>query len=225
MPNPMTFSRAALSEIDRRAVSEYHIPILVLMENAGRAVVEEIRKRIAPGARVLIAIGSGNNGGDGLVIARHLHNAGIDVTILPVAPVSKFGMATMLQLSTILAMQLPILEVDPTLTSLHEWFAAGGKDDLIVDAIFGTGLSREITGLPRDVINTLNTSGRSIIAVDIPSGIDCDTGQPLGTAIRAKMTVSFCGYKSGFVNAHDYTGEITVGDIGAPRELLVHLAE
>ncbi len=220
MPNALTFSRAALAEIDRRAVADYHIPILVLMENAGRAVVDVVRTRLVPGAKVLIIIGPGNNGGDGLVIARHLQNAGIGVRVLTIAPAEKFRDAAAQQLAIISAMNISVTPIDPALTPLRQWLAESTQHDVVIDAMFGTGLSREVTGLAHDVISAINHSGRSIVAVDLPSGLDCDSGAVLGIAVHAEVTVSFCGRKRGFVHAQNVTGEVIIGDIGAPAELL-----
>lgn len=221
----MIFSRSALAEIDRRAIADYHIPILVLMENAGRAVADMMSGYVGPGENVLILIGPGNNGGDGLVVARHLHNAGIQVQILSIAPLSKFRDAPALHLQTIQAMGIPVGEIDASLSQLRDWLATTRFTDDIVDAMFGTGLSREVSGVARQVIETINASNRTVYAVDIPSGLDCDTGAPLGTAIRANLTISFCGHKRGFANARDYTGEVIIGDIGAPKELLNELQD
>lgn len=223
----LTFSQAALAEIDRRAVEHYHIPIVVLMENAGRAVADIALKQLAllSSSHVLIIAGPGNNGGDGLVAARHLHNAGIDVRILSTTSLAQFHEASALHLKTVQAMNIPIGELDASLTQLHDWIAQSDRNGVIIDAIFGTGLSRDVTGLPRQVIEAVNVSGRRVLAVDIPSGIHCDTGRPLGTAIRANWTISFCGYKRGFAYARNFTGKIFVGDIGAPASLLHELKD
>jgi NAD(P)H-hydrate epimerase len=92
---------------------------------------------------------------------------------------------------------------------------------VIVDAIFGTGLDREVRGRARDVIEWINAADRPVLAVDVPSGMDCDTGEPLGVAVRASTTVSFVGYKPGFnqLAAQPLVGEVVIGDIGSPREL------
>jgi NAD(P)H-hydrate epimerase len=225
------FTRAALRELDRRAVDEYHIPILVLMENAGRAVAEAALRHIKGQRPVLILAGPGNNGGDGLVAARHLHNAGVVVSVLLLAAREQYKDAAATQLAIVEAMKLPVETLTPGHAELRDWIVDAAPDDLIIDALFGTGLSRHVEGLPAEVIRAANASGHPILAVDIPSGLDCDTGEPVGTGgggaadtvIRAVETVSFCGGKKGFAKARQFTGRVTIADIGAPIELLREL--
>jgi NAD(P)H-hydrate epimerase len=234
----LTFSRAGLRELDRRAVEQYHLPILVLMENAGRAVAHAaLRHLAAAGAtrRVLILAGPGNNGGDGLVAARHLHNAGIAVTVLLLTPRELYKDAAATQLVIVEAMKLPLEILSPGHPELRDWLVEALPEDLIIDALFGTGLSRPPDGLAAEVITAANKSGHPVLAVDIPSGLDCDTGLPAGqptasgggadTVIHALETISFCGSKKGFPQARPFTGKITIADIGAPIELLKQLAE
>lgn len=241
MSTTLTFSRASLHELDRRAVEEYHIPILVLMENAGRAVAHAALRHVATAAakrRVLILAGPGNNGGDGLVAARYLHNAGIALTILLLTPREHYKDAAATQLAIVEAMKLHIETLSPGHAELRDWLVEALPEDLLIDALFGTGLSRPPDGLAAEVIAAVNKSGHPILAVDIPSGLDCDTGLPAGapagdaagsvavkTVIRAAETVSFCGSKAGFPKARHFTGKVTIADIGAPVELLRSLAE
>lgn len=214
------FSRAALAAIDRRALDDYHLPILTLMENAGRAVAEAAFRHLKLGKGALILCGPGHNGGDGLVAARHLANGGIHVEILLLEPRDKHAPALAAQLRTIEAMKLPVKTLSADHAELRDWIVESDPQDLVIDALFGTGLSRPVTGLARDVIHALNVSRRTVIAVDIPSGLDADTGAPLGDAVRAAETVSFCGLKLGFKTAALYTGKVSIADIGAPAELL-----
>ena len=229
---PLIFSRAALQELDRRAVGEFHIPILVLMENAGRAVAEAALRRTHCAGQAMILAGPGNNGGDGLVAARHLHNAGVKVSILLAAQRESYKDAAAAQSQIIDAMHLNVRQATAKLPELHSWLTTAGPHDLLIDALFGTGLSRPVEGIAADIIGIANESRRDILAVDIPSGLDCDTGRPAGESqgnpgpvIRAAETVSFCGLKKGFANAREFTGEITIADIGgsiritpSPRE-------
>jgi NAD(P)H-hydrate epimerase len=213
-------TRAQVREIDRRSVEKFHIPGVVLMENAARAVTdvatEMLRGVKQPG--VLIVCGGGNNGGDGFAVGRHLHNRGVDVEIA-LAHSSGYRDEAAANLRIIQAMDLPripIAEAD---------VALGAGIDLIIDALFGTGLETP----PRDArwVQWMNDAEVPILAVDLPSGMDCDTGEPLGPAcIRATRTVTFVAEKVGFSNpnARQYLGEITVGDIGCPRELIEDVA-
>ena len=225
---PMVFNRDALREIDRRALAEYHIPILVLMENAGRAVANAALSRLKLGGQALILAGPGNNGGDGLVAARHLHNAGITILILLLAAREHYRDAAAAQLAIVDAMRLPVEIITPGHPELRDWIVESSPDDLIIDALFGTGLSRPLDGLAAEVVRAANSAQRAILAVDIPSGLDCDTGRPVagadGPAIRATETLSFCGLKPGFVSVNAYTGKVAVADIGVPSELLKELA-
>lgn len=226
----LIFTRDALRELDRRAVEEYGIPILVLMENAGRAVADAALRHLKRGGgkRALILAGPGNNGGDGLVAARHLHNAGIEVSVLLLAQREQFKDAAATQLTIVDAMKLPVDAITAGHAELRDWVVESSPNDVIVDAIFGTGLSRRAEGLAAEVILAANSAGREIVAVDIPSGMDCDSGEGAakGNAIiRATETVSFCGHKRGFIRGKAFTGKVTVADIGAPHELVHQLSE
>jgi NAD(P)H-hydrate epimerase len=226
----LIFTRNALRELDRRAVEEYGIPILVLMENAGRAVAEAVLRRLkrGGGTRALVLAGPGNNGGDGLVAARHLHNAGVQVTVLLLAQREQFRDAAATQLNIVDAMKLSVDAISAGHAELRDWVVESSPNDVIVDAIFGTGLARRVEGLIAEVIAAANSAGREIVAVDIPSGMDCDSGEGAGggsAIIHATETVSFCGHKRGFIRGKAFTGKVTVADIGAPQELVHRLTQ
>lgn len=220
----MWLTREQAREIDRRSIETYGIPSIVLMENASRGladmVLDELRTRhVATNGEIVILCGGGNNGGDGLAAARHLHNAGCSVQIgLTIDPAGYRGdAATNFQIVS--AMGLSTFVASPE--------AIANQDaDLIVDAIFGTGLSKP----PRDPFGMIAAAVEAtcipVIAVDLPSGLDCDTGLPLGVAIRAQRTVTFVAEKFGFriPTSPQYTGEITVVDIGCPIELIAEIA-
>ena len=177
---PIRLTRSQVREIDRRAVKEYHIPGIVLMENAALAVTQAALEMLRPARHggAVIVCGGGNNGGDGLAVARHLHNRGVSVEIaLAVDPEAYKGDAR-INWQIIKAMGLKVTPADETESALAR--GAG----LIVDALFGTGLSAP----PRDprMIELMNKHGAAVLAVDLPSGLDCDTGEPLGPAcVRA----------------------------------------
>jgi NAD(P)H-hydrate epimerase len=223
-PRPTRLTRAQVRDIDRRSIEDYHIPGVVLMENAARSVTDAalavLRGLHTP--RVFIVCGGGNNGGDGLAVARHLHNRRIRVDLaLAVDPDSYRGEARA-NWEIVRAMALPWRSIDPKSAEPVDFAGAA----LIIDALFGTGLSSP----PRDVrpIDQINDSGVPVLAVDIPSGLDCDTGEPLGAAcVRAIRTVTFVAEKAGFANpsAGPYLGEVLVGDIGCPRELIEEVAQ
>ena len=221
------FSRAQLMEVDRRAVEEFGISVLMLMENAGREVAQVARSYMMEGSSVLILAGAGNNGGDGLVAARHLANHGHRVRILLTVDEHKFTGAALTQLQIIRKMGIPLAILPRQREAFTQWLEHSDVGDAVVDAIFGTGLNRPLDGSIQDLIAQVNQSSRRVISVDIPSGLDCDTGQPLGIAVRAAHTVSFCGMKIGFESAEaiSYLGQISIGDIGAPQALLQACAE
>ena len=220
-----TLTREEMLELDRKAIEEYKIPGIVLMENAGRNVAEEILQMIDDPhqAKVAILCGKGNNGGDGFVVARHLHNHSIHVDVFLIARVSdilKDGDAgTNLQI--LLNMKIPVNEildipgVNSILKELHNY-------NILADALFGTGLSGDVREPFKTLIGGVNNLNKTIISVDIPSGLDCNTGKILGAAIKATKTVTFAVAKKGFYlnDGPSYTGKVIVSDIGIPKELI-----
>jgi NAD(P)H-hydrate epimerase len=216
------FSRHGLMEVDRRAVEQFGINVLALMENAGRQVAEVTRSYLLEGSAVLILAGAGNNGGDGLVAARHLANRGHRIRIILIAEEEKFKGAAKAQLQIARNMQLPIQIFSRQPNSLADFLEHSDVGDAVIDAMFGTGLNRPLDAAVCALIDQLNCAHRRVISVDIPSGLDCDTGEVLGNAVEAAHTVSFCGMKIGFQSADAirYLGQISIGDIGAPHALL-----
>ena len=207
-------TREQVRSIDQLALDRYGIPGVVLMENAARAVVDVAWDMLGgKPADVLILCGGGNNGGDGLAVARHLHNRECGVTVGLLVEPGKYHGDAGVNWNVVRAMGLPAV---PYESGLLDGTA------LVVDAMFGTGLDR----VPREpfaaVAERVNTAGVPVLAVDVPSGLDCETGEPLGTAIVAARTVTFVAEKVGFgrPSAARYLGRVTVGDIGCPRELI-----
>ncbi len=216
--------RDEIREIDRKAIEEYEIPGIILMENAGRNVAEEVFKMLAgtEKARVAIFCGKGNNGGDGFVIARHLYNRGVDVSVYSTTEVSRVlseGDAPT-NLKILLNMNIEIKE----LKEVHIGKIGKVLNDysVIVDAIFGTGLSGEVREPIRTLIAKINEADTPVVSVDIPSGLSCDDGVVLGTAVKATKTVTFIAAKTGFFqkNGKEHTGELIVSDISVPKELI-----
>lgn len=217
-------TREACRTIDRLAVADFAIPSMVLMENAARHasdVVLELVEAIDHPV-IVIVCGPGNNGGDGLAMARHLVNAGCEVScVLTHAEAAYRGDA---------AAQLEIVRRMMIGTS-HDLASISGSDaDVVVDAVLGTGLDREVAGAALSAVGEINRArerGARVLAVDVPTGLDADLGVPLGSAVRADVTVSFVGIKRGFTElaAQDYIGDVVVGDIGAPRELVERLGK
>jgi NAD(P)H-hydrate epimerase len=218
---PLT--RAEVRGIDARAAGELGLPTLVLMENAGRGAAAWLAARTPPTSRVLIACGPGNNGGDGGVVARHLDAWGYPVRV---AWFARAG-----QLRGDAAVQWHILArsgIDQSAwpdEDSHEparLDALMAGSDWVVDALLGTGLTRPVEGALRAVIEAINRSGKPVLALDLPSGLDADSGRPLGAAVRARATATFVAPKLGFdaPGAAGYTGKVAVIDIGVPRCVL-----
>jgi len=214
--------------LDCKAIKEYGIPALVLMENAGRAVADEAIKMLqyTKNAAVSILCGQGNNGGDGLVAARHLFNRGIKVKIFYLGDIknalSKSKSEIKINLNIILKMKIPIEEIKQL--DLSDLLPHFKHSNLIIDAIFGIGLTRPIEGQLKHLIEAVNQIDAPVIAVDVPSGLDCENGIPLGTAIQATKTVTFGVPKIGFDKrtAKKYLGKLIVADINIPRFLFAH---
>ncbi|MBI4615984.1 MAG: NAD(P)H-hydrate epimerase [Planctomycetes bacterium] len=212
-----------MRRLDRMASEEYGIPSLLLMENAGRGAAEAILPLVLPGSPVVVLAGKGNNGGDGFVIARHLHNRGLDVRVVLVArardvePVSDPGV----NLEILRRMRIPFSEWTGGSPAPLDLALAGAG--LVVDALLGTGLSGEVRSPYREAILAVNHAGKPVVAVDVPSGLDADTGRVLGVAVRAVKTCTFGLSKRGFglADGPAHCGEVVVIDISLPRELLV----
>ncbi len=206
--------RESVRAVDLAAIKEYEIPGILLMENAARALaVETLAMMPKTAGLVVIVCGSGNNGGDGYALGRHLHNAGVTVTL---APLGEPRASTDAAVNRDICRKMGLAEV------ARDQIRACLGSDLIVDAIFGTGLVREVTGDVAEIIEWINGSGRPVLAVDVPSGLDCDSGLPLGIAVRATRTVTFVGRKPAMTrpDSKPYIGEVVVVGIGAPVELV-----
>jgi NAD(P)H-hydrate epimerase len=219
-------SRDEVRAFDAWAINELGIAGTVLMENAGRGCAEHIIKEMDSRLRgndkcekraVVIFCGTGNNGGDGYVIARHLHNKGFSVKVIICGDINKVKGDAKANLDLWIGMKQQVSQLDLAGDIAGQISEFCSEAALIVDAIFGTGLSGTVRDDYIQLIEAVNASGIEIVAVDIPSGLDCDTGLPLGGAIRAKSTVTFVAMKKGFAENEqslEYTGKIEVCSIG-----------
>ena len=207
-------TREIIREIDRKTIKEYGIPGLILMENAGRLVSDVIRNEFPDASSISIFCGGGNNGGDGFVLARHLINAGKEVTTYLLKNKNEYMGDARTNLGS-------LLKISKNIKKLSSSFSNYKKSDLIVDAIFGTGLDREVKGRYKKVIEGINTLKTPKISVDLPSGIDANKGVPLGVSIRANVTVTFAAPKLGIsiYPGLAYSGKIYVADITTPKIL------
>ncbi|CAN5234077.1 NAD(P)H-hydrate epimerase [soil metagenome] len=219
--SPLHLTCRQLRELDRRAIEEYGIPGPVLMKNAGRGAVENMQRWGIAG-KVVICCGKGNNGGDGLVMARHLDAAGVEVEIILTSPPEQLSVDAALQYRIVKHAGIKLHLASPDQLK-GDWFVDQLQHaDWIVDALFGTGLTGPLRPPFDSAIKTINYSPARKLAVDIPSGLDGDLGVPLGETIWATHTVTFVALKTGFatVGAAAFLGKVEVVPIGLPRKLL-----
>jgi NAD(P)H-hydrate epimerase len=207
-------NREQVRSIDRRAFREYGISSVVLMENAGRGSADKLCE-LGINGKVVIVCGKGNNGGDGFVIARQLDARGYDVSVGLIAKPDELQGDAAANFDVLKRTRFPIADA----ASLSEELVGA---DWIVDALLGTGASGNPRSPIADVIEKLNASRARKLAIDIPSGLDCDTGIPGTPTFRADHTCTFVAPKVGFANpaAKEYLGTVSVHDIGVPRKLL-----
>ncbi len=216
-------SAADIKEIDRRCVADYRIPSLLLMEHAGKGAAA-LAREMNPARRMTVIIaGKGNNGGDGLVVARWLKFASIPVKVWLVDGASGYGKnsAPWYNLQIVKYMGIPLAHF------MGEAQSAELKKDirnagLVVDAMLGTGLSGDVREPYAGIISAINELAGEVLAIDVPSGLNADTGEPLGVAVKASKTATFAAPKLGFETeqGREYCGEIVVVDIGVPPELM-----
>lgn len=220
-----TLDRLRCREVDRRATEEYGISGLVLMENAGRGVVDKLCE-LGVAGRVVVCCGKGNNAGDGFVIARHLDIRRVDVRVLLFAdPTELTGDAqTNYKILAKTDVSIDIMASHPDMARLAKQTRGA---DWIVDALLGTGARGEPRPPLADVIDWINDQPTPCLAVDLPSGLDCDTGAAARRTVRADHTCTFVAAKPGFyvAGAEQYTGTVHVLDIGAPRKLVDEILE
>jgi NAD(P)H-hydrate epimerase len=215
----VSLSTIQARELDRRAIEEFGIPGIVLMENAGRGMAE-LLVRLGINGRVVICCGKGNNGGDGFVIARWLDawKFATHVMLFCKPEELSWDAATNCQIvqKCDIPMSVPPKSLDEA--TLRDELAGA---DWIVDALFGSGLRGPVRPPYDRVIDLINGSSVRILSVDIPSGLDSDTGQPLGPTVRASCTATIVAAKKGFelAGSQAWTGEIHIIDIGLPRGL------
>ena len=233
--HPPLLTRAQLAEHDRIAVEELGVPQALLMENAGRGAAHEILDflagRHAQGPalmarsawRVVILCGQGRNGGDGYALARHLHVAGLKVAVYTTGPADEMDADARVHRRIWEALGLETRSLqDPEVLEVHRgrWEAA----DALVDALLGTGFrGGTLRPLQAQVIQAANGVQRPRkVAIDVPSGLDCDTGEPSDACFRADLTVTFVASKRGFLarSAQAWLGRVVVVGVGLPAELV-----
>src|SRR5436309_7479282 len=209
---------AQMKEIDRRATERFGIPSIVLMENAALAVVDAIGEHYPDCDRVAVFCGLGANGGDGFAIARHLEQRGVVASVFIVGDRAKIRGDAAANLDICTRLALPLYEITDD-DSLNEALVHAADADLIVDAIFGTGLDRAPEGIYAETIRTIRDFGLPVVAIDLPSGANASTAEPFAPCVRAALTVTFVAPKicHVFEPAAVNCGEVIVADISIPH--------
>lgn len=212
-----------MQEMDRRTIEMHAIPGLQLMETAGQGAAVMLRAQFADRIEdgVGIVCGKGNNGGDGFVIARELAAKDIDVVVYLLAKTDAVSGDAATNLKRLVELKIPVIEVSDE-ESFSKIKSNLSRSGLLVDAILGTGLTSDVRGFFKLVIDFINNSGIPVFSVDIPSGLNSDTGQPCGTCIHAQGTATFAFPKIGHYTypGAEYTGRLDIIDIGIPQAVV-----
>lgn len=209
-------SCAEMKAIDTYAIEKIGIPSIVLMEHAALKVVQNIN--LEKMHTFTIVCGTGNNGGDGLAIARQLFLQDKQVDLFIVGDRQKATTDFQVNLNILENLSVPSTVLTNS-SQLKELKTALTVNDLTIDAIFGIGLDRPVEGLFKQVIEEMQQASNKILAVDVPSGLNGDSGEVLGVSIQAQQTICFHQMKQGLANKTDYTGEVVVVDIGIPKSV------
>lgn len=212
-------SQEALRQVDQLALEQLGIPGLLLMENAARGVCRQIQTT-GPWRRIVIVCGYGNNGGDGLAVARLLAAEGQAAEVLLIRAGRRLTPDAQANLDFLARSGLPVQQTSDEVAELIPGSLTAS--DLIVDCLLGTGIQGAVRPPFADVIRQINASDAQVLAVDVPSGMNCDSGEPCGCCVRADWTVTFVAAKQGFAaaNAEQWTGAVTVCQIGLPQSWL-----
>ncbi len=219
-------SAEAMREVDRAAIEDLGIPSLVLMENAAIGVVEALGKAYGEAESAAVFCGPGNNGGDGLAVARHLVVRGWEVRVFLVTGGRDLSGDAAVQLGICRKAELPVLEIASG-DGLAAALEAAAECDVVVDALFGTGLARPLEGLFAQVVDAINALPAPCVAVDLPSGLSGSQVRPIGPHVQADLTVTFAAPKVAhvFPPAADAVGEMVVTDLGIPPRLIEEVEE
>lgn len=208
-------SAKEMAELDRRLVEDFHMDLLMMMENAGRSLANQARMMMmgtVEEKKILVMAGKGNNGGGGLVCARNLHNWGAEIEVILASPPSSLREAPRKQLDIIQRMGIIV----------HTDYDGGiSSADLIIDALLGYNQKGNPRGAVAELIRMANSSGTNILALDVPSGLDLESGDPNKPCIHATQTLTLALPKTGLLKkqARLYTGRIFLADISVPRGL------
>jgi len=223
-----SLTRLEVRDVDRCAAEEFGLAGLVLMENAGCHAAELLAGLLPDSSRVCVVCGKGNNAGDGFVIARHLDALGIGVQVLLASPPASLTGDAAVNHRVVERAGLPMKDLSQAGEDEWRQVLGASQADWIVDALLGTGAVGRVSGAVATAIAAINALRQApparlrVFAVDLPSGMDCDSGLPLGTCVRADVTATFVARKTGFaaMGAAELTGQVHVLGIGVPRVLL-----
>ena len=215
-----------MREVDRLMVEDFHITLPQMMENAGRNLAEFslnwLKKILSEEERyrIVVASGTGNNGGGGMVAARFLANKGHDIIVILAGHSEKLKSVPANHWKTLQAMDVQTIEANST-----DFIQVYNDSDLIIDAIIGYSLKGELRGVPARVIRDIIQSGKDVISLDVPSGLDATTGEYGPICIKAVATLTLALPKTGLIieQAKDCTGDVYVADIGVPPVLYTYM--
>ena len=211
-----------MQKMDRATIESFGLPGRILMENAGRGATQFFLEQFkdAENKKIGVIAGRGNNGGDGFVIARYLAQKGISVTVYLLSERQKISGDAAANLELLPPLKVPVIEM-PDAESFSAHQTAMRHEAIWVDAILGTGLKSDVKEFFKDMIDFINQSNKPVFAVDIPSGLNSDTGQPCGACVRADATATFAFAKTGhfLLPGADYTGNLKIIDIGVPPHI------
>lgn len=226
MHGKFILTREQVRRIDELAQTEYGLPGIVLMENAGSGAARIIDQHYGPRGVARVVCGTGNNGGDGLVIARHLHIFGWKIQVLVAGQIESMTPDCAVNDRVMQAMHLQ-RHVAADIDELPDELDTMGADTVIIDALLGTGFKGVVRPMQAALIDRLNAlPKKAMVAIDVPSGLDCDSGLPGGSAIRADLTITFVAEKPGFLteSGRSHVGQCHVVGIGIPPELIDRVA-
>ncbi len=210
------YSAAQSRQLDRISIEQFGLPGILLMKRAAFSAFELLRQQWPQARRITVLCGAGNNGGDGFALAQYAYLAGLEVEVLQLGSTHKIRGDALTMLHELSDLGLGGLPFSETVLT---------ESDVIVDAIFGTGLDRPIDGKIQTAIETVNASGKPVLALDIPSGLHADSGQILGTAIRADHTATFISHKPGLYMEAGRTccGQVHYCTLGVPQKAYAQL--
>nr|WP_290665632.1 NAD(P)H-hydrate epimerase [Ardenticatena sp.] len=221
-----TLSVAQMREVDRIMVEELGIPLIQMMEHAGRALADVARRRTGgtvQGKHIIVLAGAGHNGGGGLVAARHLHNWGADIHVLLATPFTRLKAEVQRQYRILQALGIPLWHFDSTPPTPDQKTPQWGRAALILDALLGYNLHGNPRGFYADLIRLANASRTPILSLDLPSGLDADDGTIYSPCIEADATLTLALPKRGLRESHFIVGDLYLADIGIAPEVYARM--